>query len=204
MIAEHTRRRAGVIVHEERISADEITFIGELPVTTPVRTALDIARHLARDVAVPHLDALTAATGLTIGEVLDLADKYRGARGIRRARTALALMDSGAQSPEETRLRLLLIDAGLPAPRTQIKVTDGFSKAFIDMGYDEPMVGLDYEGAHHSESRGHYVYDIGRVDLIERQGWIDIRVVKEHSRQFTLHRVREAFTRRGWIPPKSA
>ena len=66
MIAEHTRRRTGVIVHEERISADEITFIGELPVTTPVRTALDIARHLARDVAVPHLDALTAATGLTM------------------------------------------------------------------------------------------------------------------------------------------
>jgi hypothetical protein len=204
MIAEHTRRRTGVIVHEERVSAHEITFVGELPVTTAARTALDIARHLARDVALPHLDALTAATGVTIGEVIDLADKNRGARGIRRARTALALMDGGAQSPEETRLRLVLIDAGLPAPRTQIRVTDGFTNAFIDMGYDEPMVGLDYEGAHHSENRGHYVYDIGRVDLIERQGWIDLRVVKEHSRQFTLHRVREAFARRGWIPPKPA
>ena len=204
VIAEHTRRREGVIVHEERISADEITCIGPLPVTTPARTALDIARHLPRDIAVPHLDALAAATGLAFGDAIDLADKYRGARGIRLARKALALMDGGAQSPEETRLRLVLIDAGLPAPRTQIRVSDESNEAFIDMGYDEPMVGLDYEGAHHSENRRQYVYDIGRADLIEGQGWIDIRVVKEHSRRYIIHRVREAFARRGWIAPKSA
>ena len=204
VIAEHTRRREGVVVHEERVSADEITYIGELPVTTPTRTAFDIARHLPRDLAVPHLDALSAAAGVTFDEVSALSERYRGARGIRRARAALALMDSGAQSPEETRLRLILVDAGLPTPRTQIRVSDGFNEAFIDMGYDEPMVGLDYEGTHHSESRGQYVYDIGRADLIDRQGWIDIRVVKEHSRLFIVHRVREAFARRGWTPPKSA
>jgi AbiEi antitoxin C-terminal domain len=204
MIAEHTRRRAGVIVHEERIAADEITYIGELPVTTPARTALDIARHLPRDAAVVHLDALAAATGVTFADTVALIDKYRGARGIRRARTALALMDGGAESPEETRLRLLLIDAGLPAPRTQIRVSDGVNEAFIDMGYDEPMVGLDYEGVHHSENRGQYVYDIGRTELIDRRGWIDIRVVKEHSRRYILHRVFDAFARRKWVPPKSA
>jgi hypothetical protein len=204
VITEHTRRRAGVIVHEERIAADEITNVGELPVTTPARTALDLARHLPRDVAVAHLDALVAATGVTFADAIALTENYRGARGIRRARTALALMDGGAQSPEETRIRLILIDAGLPAPRTQIRVCDGINEAFIDMGYDEPMVGLDYEGAHHSENRGQYVYDIGRAELIDRQGWIDIRVVKEHTRRFILYRVLQAFARRGWLPPKSA
>jgi hypothetical protein len=109
-------------------------------------------------------------------------------------------MDAGAQSPKETWLRLVLIDGGLPAPRTQIHVTDGVSDAFIDMGYDEPMVGLDYEGAHHREDRGQYVYDIGRAELVDRQGWIDIRVVAEHSRAFILHRVRESFVRRGYSP----
>ena len=72
------------------------------------------------------------------------------------------------------------------------------------MGYDEPMVGLDYEGLHHGENRDQYVHDIGRAELIERQGWIDLRVVKEHSRRFILHRVREALARRGWSPSKSA
>jgi hypothetical protein len=206
IITAHTRRRAGVIVHEERISADEIDFLGELPVTTVARTALDLARHLPRDLAVAHLDALAAATGVTLDDVAPLIDRYRGARGIRGARTALALMDAGAQSPEETRLRLLLIDDGLPAPRTQIRVSDGSNEAFIDMGYDEPMVGLDYDGQQHSEDRKRYVYDIGRSELIARQGWIDLHVVKEHSRRYTLHRVHQAFDRRGWTPkpPKPA
>ena len=204
VIAEHTRRRKGVVVHEERIAPDEITHIAELPVTTATRTAWDIARHLPRDLALVHLDALAAATGMTSEEVIASAGRYRGARGIRTAKTALSLMDAGAQSPEETRLRLLLIDDGLPAPRTQIRVSDGFSETFIDMGYDEPKVGLDYEGSHHSEDRGQYVYDIGRAELIDREGWLDMRVVKEHSRRFILHRVREAFAVRGWTPPKSA
>ena len=64
VIAEHTRRRGGVIVREERIGVDEITYVGDLPVTTPARTALDLARHLPRDPAVAHLDALAAATGV--------------------------------------------------------------------------------------------------------------------------------------------
>jgi hypothetical protein len=204
LIAEHTRRRRGVIVHEERIAPDETTYIGELPVTSVARTALDIGRHHPRDIAVQHMDALAAATGVTAHDAIALISRYPGARGVRRARTTLTLMDGGAQSPGETRLRLWLIDAGLPSPRTQIRVTDGFSEAFIDMGYDEPKVGLDYEGSHHSENRGQYVYDIGRADLIDREGWIDIRVVKEHTRLYVVHRVREALGRRGWTPPKSA
>lgn len=204
VIAEHTRRRDGVIVREERIADDEITHIGELPVTALARTALDLARHLPRDPAVTYLDALAAASGVTCADATALLDRYRGARGIRRALTALTLMDGGAQSPKETWLRLVLIDGGLPAPRTQIRVSDGVNEAFLDMGYDEPRVGLDYEGRHHSDDRGQYVYDIGRAELIDRQNWIDIRVVAEHTRRFILHRVCEAFTRRGWAPPKSA
>jgi hypothetical protein len=204
IITEHTRKRPGICVREERFAADEVTYVGELPVTTVARTALDLARHLPRDVAVAHLDALAAATRVTAADALALADRYPGARGIRRARTALGLMDAGAQSPKETWLRLVLIDGKLPRPRTQIRVGDGADEAFIDMGYDEPMVGFDYEGAHHSATRGQYVYDIGRAEFLDRQGWIDIKVVAEHSRSFILHRARKAFARRGWEPPKSA
>jgi len=196
------RPPTGILVRNERIDADEIAQIGDLLVTTPERTAFDLARHSPRDVAVRHLDSLARATGVTAAGVMLLAERYPRARGLRRARIALALMDGGAQSPQETRLRLILIDDGLSPPRTQIRVSDGANEAFIDMGYDEPMVGLDYEGAHHSQVRGQYVYDIGRVELIDRQGWIDIRVVAEHSRRFILHRTREALTRPGWQPPK--
>ncbi|ORA26630.1 hypothetical protein [Mycobacterium aquaticum] len=200
LIVKHGRRRPGIVMRDERISPEEICSIGDLRVTTPLRTALDLARFLPRDTAVAHLDALCAATGVEAGEVLELATRYPGLRGIRSARTALDLMDAGAQSPRETWLRLVLIDGGYPQPRTQIRVTDGFNEAFIDMGYDEPKIGLDYDGFHHAANRPQYVYDIGRGELIEREGWLDIHVVAEHSRAFILHRVKEAFARRGYSP----
>ncbi|MDT5099315.1 MAG: hypothetical protein QOC76_3052 [Mycobacterium sp.] len=79
-------------------------------------------------------------------------------------------------------------------------VSDGINRAFIDMGYDEPMVGLDYDGKHHLTDRDRYVHDIGRAELIDREGWIDIHVVAEHSRRYILHRVYQAFARRGYAP----
>jgi hypothetical protein len=203
VIGRNRRRQRGVTVRAEHIDPDEIMLIGDVPVTTPARTALDLGRHLPRDIAVTHLDALANATGVRAADASALIERYSRTRGIRHAATSLALMDGGAQSPRETWLRLLLIDAGLPRPRTQIEVTDGINRAFIDMGYDEPKVGLDYEGEHHSSRRDTYVHDIGRAEMIERGGWIDIKVVAEHSRAFILHRVREAFARRGWIPTTS-
>lgn len=197
MIWRNGRPPSGIVVRNERIDVDEIVEVGEMAVTSPARTALDLARHLPRDVAVRHLDALARATDVKAYEALSLAERHPRARGIRRARVALDLMDPGSHSPKESWLRLVLVDAGLPAPRTQIRVSDGINEAFIDMGYDEPMIGLDYDGAHHSGDRGQYVHDIGRAELIERKGWIDIHVVAEHSRRFILHRVSDAFGRRG-------
>jgi hypothetical protein len=202
MIWRSGRPPAGIIVRTERIDADDIVMIDGMPVTTKERTGFDLARHLPRDLALRHLDALARATGLTAPQVELLGERYPKARGLPRARIALPLMDGGAESPQETRVRLILIDNGLPAPRTQIRVSDGVHQAFIDMGYDEPKVGFDYEGKQHSEDRGQYVHDIGRAELVDGEGWIDIKVVAEHSRRFILHRAYAAFARRGWTPPK--
>jgi hypothetical protein len=55
-------------------------------------------------------------------------------------------------------------------------------------------------GKHHATDRPRYVHDIGRNALIEREGWINIHVVAEHSKAFILYRVREAFARRDASP----
>ena len=200
MIYRCGRPPPGIIVRNERLDGDEITQVGCLLVTTVQRTAFDLARHRPRNEAVADLDALAQATGVKAVDVLTLVQRYPGARGTRRAATALGLMDAGARSPRETRLRLILVDEWLDPVRTQIKVTDGSTVAYLDMGYDEPMIGLDYEGSHHSDDRPTYVYDIGRAEFVEQQGWHDIRVVNAHSAEFIKFRVRQAFQRRGYIP----
>lgn len=87
--------------------------------TTPERTAFDLGRRDRIDKAVERLDALARATDVKVPAIEELADKHRHARGLRQLERALCLVDSGAESPRETSLRLLLIRAGFPRPHTQ-------------------------------------------------------------------------------------
>lgn len=177
---------------------------GDFVVTTPERTALDLARHLPRTQALANLDALAAATGARSEAALALAERYRGARGIRRARELLPLVDPGAESPKESWLRLLVIDAGLPKPTTQIPVSDGFMTAFIDLGWEDLKIGMEYDGGQHATDRRQFVKDIRRHELFGELGWLMVRVVKEHGRAFILRRVYDAFGPRGRSLARSA
>ena len=186
----------GIIVRRERIGVEDLVDLGGLRVTNPARTAFDLARHLPRDVAVVHLDALSAATGLTAAQVTPLIDRHKGTRRVRQCQTALSLMDGGAQSPKESWLRLVLIDAGLPRPVTQIRVTDGQFVAYLDMGWEAPMVALEYDGDHHRTDRTQYVKDIRRAEMVNRLGWQVIRVINEDRPKLVVQRARDALARR--------
>jgi hypothetical protein len=118
IIDTNRRRTRGVRAWLDSIEEDEICVIDGMQVTTPARTALDIASRYPLDMAVAAIDALARATHLKMADVDLLADRYRGRRGIRTARAALDLVDGGAESPRETWLRLLLIRAGFPRPQT--------------------------------------------------------------------------------------
>ena len=110
----------------------------------------------------------------------------------------LLLADAGSQSPKESWLRLVLIQAGLPQPQTQIPVpgADGFPIAYLDIGWPGVMVAVEYDGDHHRTDRHQYVKDIRRREMLERMGWIVITVVAEDRPAEIVARVRNAFARR--------
>jgi hypothetical protein len=188
----------GIIARNERFTCDEVVETHGMAVATPQRAAYDLGRFLRRDDAVRHLDALARATGLAAEHVLPLADLYKGTRGVRRLRQALTLMDGGAQSPKESSLRLLLIDGGFPPPTTQIPVLDDYGNAFafLDMGWEDLMIAVEYDGDQHRTDRARYVWDIKRRRMLLERGWIHIRVIAEDRRSDILDRVRQAWARR--------
>jgi hypothetical protein len=195
----NTHPPSNMVVRDERIASDEITRVAGLPVTTVARTAFDLGRHLPREQALVRLDALTRATPFANEDVMLLAKRYRGTRGTRRLRDVLPLVDGGAASPKETWLRLLLVDAGLPAPSTQIPVVDGWTSiAMLDMGWEGFRVAAEYDGDQHRTDRRQYVRDIERQRKLERMGWILVRVIAEDSPKDIIERVRRALIRRGW------
>ncbi|OBI17936.1 endonuclease domain-containing protein [Mycobacterium sp. E2497] len=189
---------AGVITRNPRVGPDEVTRINGLPVTSLARTAFDLARRPPCGKAVARLDALMRATPFSSEEVMLLAKRHAGARGLRALRTALPLVDPGAASPKETWLRLLLIDAGLPTPTTQIPVQENWRLvAVLDMGWERYRVTVEYDGDHHRASRRQYARDQSRLRKLEELGWVVIRVIAEDKPEDVLRRVRQALARRG-------
>jgi hypothetical protein len=131
-------------------------------------------------------------TGVDYRQAAALATRYRGARGVGRAWTALALMDGGTRSPKETALRLSLIDGGLPAPRTSIVLGSGPTAVDLGMGWDDARVAV----SHYESFEGSVVQRIRRQELIQQLGWFEIEVVDAHSPMSVVRRARNAPLRR--------
>ncbi|GAB7070274.1 hypothetical protein H7J06_25275 [Mycobacterium hodleri] len=188
----------GITTWSDRFDDDETSYVDGVRVTTPARTALDIACRYPRGRAVAAIDALARATKLTVSDVELLAERHRGRRGIRAAVEVLDLVDAGAESPQETRVRLVLVAAGFPPPETQIPVYDEWGQlvAVVDLGWRDLKVGVDYEGKHHRMTRRQFARDIRRHADLTELGWDDVRITAEDSDGAIIGRVGRALRRR--------
>ena len=187
----------GIILHSDTLDDDETCVRDGIRLTTPARTAYDLGRRKGLTTAVIRLDALIHATEVKVADIELLADRHRGARGLVQLRQALRLADGGAESPYETKTRLVLVGAGLPRPQTQIEVHDdwGAVLARIDMGWEEWKVGVEFDGAQHWTDPAQRTRDIDRLAELEDRGWTIIRVSAEMLRyrpSVVVGRVRRA------------
>lgn len=189
----------GIMTRNQRLRDNEITCVAGLPVTTVARTAFDLSCRLPTGEAVARLDALMRATPFSVEDVLLVTKGHPRARGLRRLREALPLVDPGAASPKETWLRLLIVNAGLPTPETQIPVVMHYrTVALLDMGWERFKVAVEYDGDQHRTMRRQYVRDLRRLSALQDCGWIVIRVIVEDRPEAVIGKIREALHRRGY------
>lgn len=195
----HDNRHAprGIRTWADAVCVDDVTTIDGIPVTTPARTALDMASRYPLATAVTAIDALANATRLKVSDVELLVDRNKGRRGIPHARKVLELVDPGAESPKETWLRLLVIRHGFPRPQTQIPVYNEYVVlvAVLDMGWEDIKLALDYEGEHH-RNPVRFNKDIRRHDEVTELGWTDIRVTSLDTEAVIIARLTTEWNRR--------
>lgn len=99
-------------------------------------------------------DAALHNRKLRIDELEAWACANAGRPGIRRLRAVLNLAEPAAESPMESRLRMVLILGGLPRPRAQVPIHDG-SGRFVgrpDLYYEESRLGIEYDGSGHRDA----------------------------------------------------
>ena len=162
--------RPGLIVRRDALWDDEISEARGIPVTTPLRTAFDLARRPPLREAVVAVDALANVHGFEPVEVMALRNRHLGCRGNAQVPEVLRLANRLAQSPMETRLRFAIHDAGLPKPVLQHPV----GPYELDMAYPGIRLGVEHDGRDHLEP-GRALRDLRREGYLGRLGWVVLR-----------------------------
>jgi very-short-patch-repair endonuclease len=100
--------------------------------------AADLALH-ARLVSVSQLRVYVA--------------EHSRARGIARLRRVLDFVEPKTESAMETRLRMLLVLAGLPRPGVQVPVKNrqGLFLARPDLLYSDRRLAIEFDGGNHRD-----------------------------------------------------
>lgn len=125
----------------------------------------------------------------------------------RLALKAARLVRDGVDSPMETRLRLLIVLAGLPEPETNIEFRNGYGEIVrrVDLGYRAPKLGLEYDGRQHAESSAQYATDLRRREELAAQGWHLWSAVSNdifRTPSLTLARIEAVMKQRGMNVPR--
>jgi very-short-patch-repair endonuclease len=109
----------------------------------------------------------------------DLCERYRGWRGVAKVPRVLELASPYAESPMETRLRLLIVAAGLPCPSVQWAVQDVATRTvlWLDLAWPELRIGIEYDGEPHTEP-ARVLRDIERTTRLVDLGWRLYRYTK--------------------------
>jgi hypothetical protein len=152
-------------------TAGAVVTDGRLRWTDRTRTALDLIRRGPLDDAVVLLDQLVQAEVAELSAVRAGSAALPRCRGSRQAREVATLADGLAESPQETRLRLVMHRAGLPPPVAQYTVTDaGSFPARVDFAYPEQRLAIEYDGLWHGE-RDQFAKDRRRLNRLFAAGW---------------------------------
>ena len=146
--------RSGMKVSRARLGPDEVACVRGLLATGVLRTLEDLGRRLSLTEATVIVDMALHAGLVEISAFLNWVHTRQGGRGLINLRQVALHAEPKAESAMETRLRMLLVLAGLPRPEAQVPVHDR-SGRFVgrpDLFYPELRIGLEYDGGLHRES----------------------------------------------------
>lgn len=181
--------RPGLRVHAVLDALDRVTVVAGVPCTSAERTAVDLARRVGRLDALAVLDAALRSGRCTTGSLTAEVDRHAGRRGVVQARELVPLADARAESPMESRLRLRVLDGGLPGPELQWRLPEsGVQRYRLDLAWPGRRVGAEYDGAPAHLLRSQLRHDRERHNwLTGRAGWrllyfTDVDVYRLHRR----------------------
>lgn len=169
-------RRAGVRCHVRpgaRVRVVDGVRVSDLP-----DLFVELADQLDLVALVVVGDWMVRRKGVTPARLRTAAAEAPGEAG-RLARRAAAYVRAKVDSPMETRLRMLLVLAGLPEPEVNLEIrdVDGEVVRRYDLSWPGVRVIVEYDGRHHIERVEQWEADLERREAIDDDGWRILVVV---------------------------
>ncbi|WP_455835415.1 endonuclease domain-containing protein [Pseudarthrobacter siccitolerans] len=204
-------RRKGVAGHRLKVREGDLVDIDGLRLTSVARTWVDLGSVLPMDDLIVAGDAIISEHARTFGEpkramipLPELRTFVAGASGIhgvRKAREALEHLRVGVDSPPETKLRLMLDDAGLPEFMPNCRVDDVLGRpVWTDLGCPRFRTCIEYDGAHHLTPE-QQALDAYRDQRVAEAGWRQVKINRidmQRGPEWVVSRVSQALRKQGW------
>lgn len=193
---DHGRKvsRKGITVR--RRGTFEAGYWLELPMCSPVGVFLDLAAVLTRDELVEAGDAIVGKWhGPPLCSLESLRAQIKARRYLKyrgRVESALSMIRESVDSPQETGLRLWVVNCGLPEPVVHPQVYCPLLNCTVepDLGYPHAKLALEYEGDQHRTSKSQWARDITRYEALTQQGWVVLRVTSQTNRHLLELKIR--------------
>lgn len=174
-----SRSAKDIARHCLELPSGEVTRLGDHMATTLERTVVDCAMTLRVEPGLILADA-ALHIGADIDECWAILDRMGRRPGTRRARTILTYADGGAESPGETRSRLVMLRAGLPQPETQVLVRTRIGDFWSDLGWPAQRVLGEYDGAAKYTAGGAaadaVIAEKRRQEAVEDEEYVVVRI----------------------------
>jgi len=165
-----------VEVHRGNLPSDEREFSGEVPITTVVRTLLDLCRSLPLAEAVASVDSALRQKLVTVEELAGALRSLPAGRGRGLVRRVLELADPAAGSVLESLCRVLMVEAGIQRPEPQYVVRHGGRwVGRVDFAWPDDRVIVETDGFAFHSDRASYRKDRRRHNALLLAGWRVLR-----------------------------
>jgi hypothetical protein len=174
-------KRRGIRCFASDLRGEDLVELAGMPVTSPARTAIDLARWSRPGMGLAILDAMARDRLVDPLDLRERIERWRGERFVAQARRLITLCNPKAESYGESWLRLRFHDAGFPTPELQISIVDGSGRQVyrLDLGYPDIRFAWEYDGqAFHVGPPAEAADRRRRADLERRWGWTVIGIEK--------------------------
>jgi hypothetical protein len=148
-----SNRLGAALVRRAALTSAETVMRRDFRTTTARRTVVDLAGRNPLTEGVVAADMFLRSRLVKITELRSYVADHAGARGVARLRRVADLAEPKAESPMETRLRMLLVLAGLPRPEVQVSLHDdeGHHLGRPDLLYRVQSLAIEYDGGNHRD-----------------------------------------------------